>query len=551
MKIIIKNLFILAIFSNCISAMAEVNLDRLIKNQQDIDKSTRLENNLEKKDVYASDTKNATTPTALPVEENCLPIDEIVLNQDFLNNAGLKKLKQNAAGRCLGVLAIQQLAIDIQDYIIKSGYVTSRIEIPDQDLSTKKLIFNVVPGKIEKVIIKDNAVRKWVLPFKSEDILNIRDIEQGLELVQRIPLDDIKIYIAPGSQNEYSNVVIDVINPARWNTRLWINNWGDKSTGKTLANGAGYLYNLAGVNDIFYLSGTTQLEQTKYGGYQNISAYYSFPFGYWEYEIFYSQSQSKQNIAVSDLNFKYQGDNRYFDLKGSRTIYRDQSKKVKLITELFRRKAHYQFGDQELQLQKRNMTNIRFGLNYKQQFYDSVLDTTISYQRFVQWLGAKKTPDMIDGGGVSPESHILNLDLSYIKNLGLQAFDSYYQLQLGAQYSPKALTIQDQFSIGNRWSVRGFENSAGRNGYSGFYNQNTWNIITGIKNLEWYIGLDYGQVWDKNSDEKQSKLMGTATGFRGSLYAFNYDMSLSAPLLHPDNMAVDRVLFNFNIAYQL
>lgn len=39
-----------------------------------------------------------------------------------------------------------------------------------------------------------------MLPFQRNDILNIRDIEQGLENLQRVPDVDVKINIEPGTR---------------------------------------------------------------------------------------------------------------------------------------------------------------------------------------------------------------------------------------------------------------------------------------------------------------------------------------------------------------
>lgn len=48
-----------------------------------------------------------------------------------------------------------------------------------------------------------------MLPFQRNDILNIRDIEQGLENLQRVPDVDVKINIEPGTRDGYSIVHID------------------------------------------------------------------------------------------------------------------------------------------------------------------------------------------------------------------------------------------------------------------------------------------------------------------------------------------------------
>lgn len=104
---------------------------------------------------------------------------------------------------------VEKAAVLFQDYYINAGYITTRVEIPSQDLLTKKLKLAVIPGRISEIIIVDNDISKWVLPFSQGDILNIRDIEQGLENIQRTPEVDVKINIVPGPENGTSNLVIN------------------------------------------------------------------------------------------------------------------------------------------------------------------------------------------------------------------------------------------------------------------------------------------------------------------------------------------------------
>lgn len=533
-------------------AADETNFNSLIKTQQDIDKNTRQETRIEKKDVYSSVDNSQFSGINLPVEENCLVIDNVVFENDFLNDATLKKIRQQLAGRCMGAKGIDRLAGEIQDYYINSGYVTTRVVIPAQDLTTKRLILSVAPGRIEKIIIEDDYVRTWSLPFKPEDVINLRDIEQGLEVLQRIPGLNVKINIEPGSKNGYSNVVITTGRSRAWNLRTWVNNWGNKITGRTLMGAAGYLYNLAKMSDIFYLSGTRNVGKAD-GGYKSVSAYYSVPFGYWDYEVFFADSRSHQPIGDKALRLQYAGQNQYLSLKGTRMIYRDQQRKLLLSGELTRRKVNYYLNDTELALQKRDLTNARIGVNYKQNFNNALLDTTLSYQRFLPFLGGEKTADM-RSEDVSAKSHIFNLDVNYTKLLNTQPFDSYYQLAVGAQYTPGALTLQDQYTLGSRWNVRGFENTSGLYGNKGFYIRNTFNVITGFKNLEWYLGADYGQIWGDIYPQglyNDKKLLGTVTGIKGSFGGLGYDASISAPVIYPDAMNADKLNVNFTFSYQL
>ena len=537
------------IFLAPFQTLAQADLNHLIKEQQNNDHATRRENRVEKKDVYSSVEPQTLSKLDLPVEKECFLIKEIVLDNDFLKNAEIKQIQKKMAGRCLGALGIEKLAVMLQDYFINSGFITTRVEIPTQDLSTHQLLLKIVPGRIEQIIIQDNDVRQGILPFKNDDIVNIRDIEQGLENLQGVPGVNVKVNIEPGSRDGYSNVVILTNRSTNWNVRASYSNWGDKSTGQQLAGGAGYLYNLAKINDIFYLSGTRSLA----GGYKSIGTYYSFPFGYWNYELFYSKSASQQGINIDTLNLNYRGESEYWSLKTSRTLYRDRDKKITGSAEIFRRKSNYKLDDIDLELQERDMGNVRFGVNYKQNFSGAVLDGTLTYQRFLTWFGGTSTPDM-KTGDVSPLAQVVNLELNYTRLLNALPVKAYYNIKFGAQYAPESLTLQDQLTLGDRWNVRGFEKSSGLYGDRGYYVQNTLNILTGISDAELYLGADYGQISNcisSQSSYDSKKIMGATAGVKGTFKLLGYDFSLSTPILYPDNLDTDKLNINFQIYYQL
>ncbi|VUT06299.1 Hemolysin transporter protein ShlB [Klebsiella pasteurii] len=489
-RYIFSTALILMIFSS--KTFADMPLGRMIKEQQSNDNTSIKERKIEKKDVFSQAVEKTAVDSDFPPEMPCYNIDELVLENDFLDDLWIHKIKKRVAGMCLGVNGLQKAAVVLQDHFINSGYITTRVEIPSQDLLTKKLKLRVIPGKISKVIIADNDISTWGLPFKEGDILNIRDIEQGLENIQRTPWVDVKINIIPGVNNGTSEVEIKPQRTKRWNLRTTYNNFGDKSTGTQLLGTTGYLYNLTKSSDLFYLAGTSS--QT--GGYKNVSSYYSIPFGYSELSLFYSRSKSKQSIDIGYYDFDYVGETKYFSLKGTRMLHRDSSSKLYASAELIRRKYDYTLGGEELVLQKRDMSNLKFGVNYKKNFTGAVLDSSLSWQRFIKALGSTETPDMRNGD-VSRQSQIMNLNVNYMKWLTSVPVNAYYELNLGVQYTPDNLTLQDQLTIGDRWSVRGFDDSGGIYGNKGFYIQNTLNIITGYRNITPYFGLDYGQIIGK------------------------------------------------------
>ncbi|WP_339024866.1 ShlB/FhaC/HecB family hemolysin secretion/activation protein [Leclercia pneumoniae] len=531
-----------------VESVAEAQLGRLVKEQQSQDNAVQQENKVEKKDVFAKAPQQSFEVSDFPYEAQCFQIDELILENDFLKKRGLNQIKEKIAGKCLGIKGIEKAAILVQDYYINAGFVTTRVETPSQDLATKKLILKIIPGLIEEVIVINDDVIKSLLPFGKGDVLNLRDIEQGLENIQRTPGVDVKIQILPGDQNGMSKVLIDPQRSSRWNIRTSYSNFGDESTGRQLLGMTGYLYNIARISDLFYLAGTSS--QT--GGYKNLSTYYSFPVGYTELSAYYSTSKSRQGIGLAGYVFDYIGKTEYLNLKGYRMLRRDADSKLAATAEIIRRKYNYTLADTELELQKRNMTNLRLGVNYKQNFTGATLDTTLTWQRFIPWLGGEKTPDM-RYGDVSSRSQIVNFNASYVKSMPFLPVAAYYELNVGGQYSPDNLTLQDRLTIGDRWSVRGFENSGGIDGNRGFWLQNTLNMFTGFKDSVAYIGTDYGQIVssDSTQDAGGKKMMGGVVGIKGDIKSLQYDFSMTSPFLYPKNLDVDKYTVNMNLSYQL
>ncbi|MBE5250664.1 ShlB/FhaC/HecB family hemolysin secretion/activation protein [Mixta mediterraneensis] len=525
----------------CFYAHADDGVNHLIKQQQNADLSAFKEQKVYRQDVYSSRENKVFRLNDLPKEENCFTINALILEHDFLKRKTDRAIKKEILGRCVGSIGVVKIATALQDYYIDAGYITTRVTLPSQDISSGTLMLNVEAGKIENIIVENDDINPWMLPFEKEDILNIRDIEQGLENLQQVPDANIKINIEPGTKHGYSTVRINTHRAKNWRVRASYNNWGNKATGQNLTSVVGYLYNTARFSDLFYLAGT----RSTTGQYESVSGYYALPLGYWNYSFFYSSSQSRQIIPLSYISLEYAGKSEYWSAKASRTVYRDKTRKLTGNAELIRRKSGYKINGEALVLQKRNMDNVKFGVNYKQQLENAYWDSTFSWQRFLTWFGAERTPGMAYGD-VSPVSQLFNIESSYSRQLG----NNIYSATFFAQYAPRELTLQDQITIDERWSVRGFENSVGLTGNSGYYMQNTLYHPVSFMNASYYFGIDGGQI-RKDSIYGDEFIIGGAAGIQGNVKSLTYDASFSMPVKYPGSMDVNKFNFNLNLSFQL
>ncbi|EPM9397135.1 ShlB/FhaC/HecB family hemolysin secretion/activation protein, partial [Escherichia coli] len=124
-----------------------------------------------------------------------------------------------------------------------------------------------------------------------------------------------------------------------------------------------------------------------------------------------------------------------------------------------------------------------------------------------------------DYGGVTALSKILswNASLTAPFSLGEQSFS--WNTTWRRQMSATPLTPQDEFSIGNRWSVRGFDGERTLSASNGWLVQNTFSWQTPLPLQELYLGADYGEVGGNSttqSDLTGQHLAGSVLGIRGA-----------------------------------
>lgn len=134
------------------------------------------------------------------------------------------------------------------------GYVTTRVLVPEQDLSSGTLKLALLPGVIGELRFAEPdlwGTRKSAFPARPGDLLNLRDLEQGLEQMKRVPSQDVDMQIVPTKAPGVSGVVIAVKRGKPWTVVASVDNSGTRSTGKWQGNLSVSLDNPLGLNDLF------------------------------------------------------------------------------------------------------------------------------------------------------------------------------------------------------------------------------------------------------------------------------------------------------------
>ena len=112
------------------------------------------------------------------------------------------------------------------------------------------------------------------------------------------------------------------------------------------------------------------------------------------------------------------------------------------------------------------------------------------------------------------------------------------------------LTPQDRFSIGGRFSVRGFDGEGSLSAERGWTLRNELSSALTNTGQEIFLAIDHGHVSGPGSDKLLGKnLTGYAVGLRGAIYKLQYDLFVGAPIRKPDGFRAASTTAGINLNY--
>ncbi len=304
--------------------------DRLLEEQR-----RRLE---ELKDLPGKEAK-PTQPTA-PTDSRCFPIKTIELKgADALSEGERQRLLKPFLNQCLGVPQLNQLLKVITNHYLEKGLVTSRAYLPQQDLAGGHLSVLVVEGRLEGLKGAENSKLSdrelaMAFPGKAGDLVNLREIEQMVDQLNRLPSNRAQMELTPGQNIGGSEVLVNNSAQKPWRVGLSRHNDGQKSTGEQQWGTALDWDSPLGLADQLALRGSHDAISDHQKTSRNGMLYYNLPFGWWNLSYTYSQSEYRALGQANGFNFKQSGDSQNHQLRLERVIHRDSVSKTSLNTGL-------------------------------------------------------------------------------------------------------------------------------------------------------------------------------------------------------------------------
>lgn len=496
----------------------------------------------------------------LPVDESpCFRIDQIALVGEEAKRfqwalAAANPKQDPATGRCLGTQGINIVIIRIQNAIVEHGYVTTRVLASPQDLNGGVLQLTLVPGRIRNIRFApgtDSNATLWnAVPARPGDLLNLRDIEQGLENFKRVPTVDADIQIVPADGPNAAPGESDLVihwTQSRWvRANITLDNSGSEATGKLQASATVSLDHILRQNDLFYVNMGHDAFNSGKRGTKGYTLHYSVPLGYWLASATASRYDYRQAVAGNTQTYIYSGTSRNSELRLSRLLHRNATGKTSAYGRIWRRDSNNFIDDTEVLVQRRRMAGWEFGLNHRQFIGQATLDIGANYRRGTGMFGALPAPEEAFGEG---ESHgqIYSADAQLNVPFALGEQRLRYSGSWRAQWNDTPLVPQDRFAIGGRYTVRGFDGELSLSSERGWLIRNDIGLALGGQEL--YIGADVGHIGGPSAKwQLGDSLAGGVLGLRGGYRELSWDVFVGKPIYKPRGFQTAHTTTGFSLS---
>lgn len=540
---------------------------RLLREQQEIKHDAR----------GAGEQLQKITPAVSDVipehETPCFTIDQIKLVGDSADKFqfALSEVlhhsphEQSPLGHCLGAEGINTVMARIQNAIIAKGFVTTRVLAIPQDLSSGTLQLVIIPGRVHDIRFSPEDGHygaKWnALPINVGDLLNLRDIEQALENFKRVPTVEADIQIEPATVNSKgvaakpgdSDLVIRYQQSKPFRVSVNADDGGGNSTGKYQGGVTISADNLLMLNDLAYFNFNHDLGGGNAGkhGTHGITAHYSIPWDYWLLSATVSDNKYYQSVAGATQTYLYSGASQNAELELNCLIYRDSTIKSGIAFGGFIKSSQNFINDIEIEVQRRKTAGWQLGVNYSQYFWQASLHVQAQYKHGTGAFNALSAPEQAFGEGTARFKLLttnVNLNIPFSVNAPWGAQTLQYSGTVRGQWNDTPLTPQDRFSIGNRYTVRGFDGQLTLAADRGWLIRNDLSAPIAHSGQSIYIGADYGEVGGQSSDNLIGKyLAGTVIGLRGGYKGFSYDVFVGKPINKPKGYQTHATTAGFSL----
>ena len=489
----------------------------------------------------------------LPADESVrFHISQITIENQVERFRFLECIARPYVDKELSLSDINKLINAMNQSIMARGFSTSRIVVPEQNLSSGELHLVLLVGYINTVRFaegSDTLYWKNLFPFHEEDILNVRDIEQGIEQAKRIPSQDISVQLLPSEQPQRTDVVLTVKRGKNFYGTISVDDSGLEDTGKL------QWYTSIGIDQPFHKNDLLRIGMNLDGahdGYEkgtrghNIS--YTYPYGRHTFSFSYQRSKYHQTVESIPYNFISAGDSNISTLSWDYVLHRSAAMKTSMDIRLRKRNSHSFLNDVELPIQAMHQTSMEVGFAERLYLQRDTLYFRLAHRFGLGWLGAQKEKPYDDDPKTLYRMWLLDID--FVHPFEFSHRPATFTTSFHGQYTMDDMRLYgvDMISMGNRYTVRGFDGEVTLMGTNGWYLRNELSTRFPKQKAELYLGLDVGAVYGYGTEVYNGHVIaGTVLGLRGAMDMLSYDVFAAKPIQKPEGFRTSDVTYGFSL----
>lgn len=494
----------------------------------------------------------------------CRPISEIdITGVSLLSRSVVEEIEQQWQGKCIGVAQIEQILGALTVAYMDKGYVAARAYLPAQDLTSGKLTIGVAEGQVEKIEVNDGGKNSIplgnVAPGVVGEPLNLRDLEQALDQINRLASNDATMQIAPGSTPGDSVVVFSNTPSRRAHASLTYDNYGQEATGKNQAGVNVSLDNPLGFNDFVSFTHRRSMpyDTGRHSAYMdNLS--YVIPFGYTTLSLNVSDSEYASILdAPSGAELETNGNSKNYSIQLDHMLWRGQQSQWSVSGLLTKKKTENYLESVLLDVSSRSLTVFDLDTTFTTRVLGGALTLSGGVARGLTWFDA--LDDASDLPGWAPRAQFTKLKYSanFYRPFQVDGHNLAYTARFSGQHAYDVLYGSEQFSIGSPYTVRGFSEES-LSGDQGQYLRNDLSLsepvmLPGgyIVTLRPYVALDWGKVWNRVGGVPEGELSSASLGMAIYVGPLTLDVMVAHPLNKPDFIEKqgDSTFFNLGLAF--
>ena len=446
----------------------------------------------------------------------------------------LLTLLKTYLNRKINARELEQIRLTITNHYVNNGYINSGALIPDQDVEGGVLKLQIVEGKLNTIEVQNQGrlADKYIadkLLFDPDQALNLEQLQNKLLLLQHDPrIQRIDAALQPGAKRGESQLDIHV----KENKPYFLSIEGNNYRAPAIGEGEGIIsaghLNVTGAGDSISL-GASSTE-----GLESYNLNYQYPISHRNttaltVDLYKSQTTVTDNEIASALdidNKSYSAAIGYFFplLKTPREEYLIHIKLDNRQSESFLDGASTSFTlnpGEEISDGKKEVTALRLTQSWQKHSDNRVISFRHTVSKGFKIFDATSRRDAADGDYAS---WLGQLQIGH----QLKTWNMRTITRINMQLAADKLLPLEQFSVGGRFSVRGYrENQFVRdNGFTTTLELRIPVFYNNSKNqLETAFFYDIGSAWNYREASQSDTISSVGLGLR-----WNYHDLISTEL---------------------